>query len=78
MLSPFLINLIHFSIEGEGFIAGVDNGYQASVEPFKANYRKAYNGLCLAILQNNGKKGTIQLSADSEGLESNAIIIKVE
>ena len=74
---PLADNLINFSVEGEGFIAGVDNGYQASLEPFKANYRKAYNGMCLVILQNTGKKGTIKLAAASEGLESATIEVKV-
>jgi beta-galactosidase len=46
-LVPNADNLIHFRIEGEGIIAGVDNGLQTSMESFKANYRKAFNGKCL-------------------------------
>ncbi|MBN1926089.1 MAG: DUF4982 domain-containing protein [Prolixibacteraceae bacterium] len=74
-LVPYADNLIQFDIEGEGFIAGVDNGYQASHESFKAYHRKAYNGMCLAIIQNMGKEGIIKLKASSEGLESASIQI---
>ncbi|MDN3587657.1 beta-galactosidase GalB [Pedobacter aquatilis] len=68
-------NLVDFKVEGEGFVAGVDNGFQASVEPFKANYRKAFHGLCLAILQSTEKNGTIKLTATSTGLAASSITI---
>ena len=68
-LVPYADNLIQFSIEGNGRIVGVDNGLQTSMEPFKANYRKAYNGLCLVIIQaGSAKKGNILLTASSNGL----------
>jgi beta-galactosidase len=75
-LVPDAGNLVNFKVSGEGFIAGVDNGYQASMEPFKANYRKAYNGMCLAIVQSNGKPGKIALEASSDGLQSAGVNIK--
>lgn len=74
-LVPNADNLVNFKLEGEGFIAGVDNGFQASLEPFKANYRKAFNGLCLAIIQAKEKAGTIKLTATSNGLTSSSILI---
>ncbi|MFV0377720.1 MAG: beta-galactosidase GalB [Mangrovibacterium sp.] len=70
---PDAANLIKFRVEGEGSIAGVDNGYQASTEPFKANYRKAFNGMCLLIVQSTAKSGTIKVTASSEGLETRMI-----
>ncbi len=73
---PDADNLVKFSIRGEGFIAGVDNGYQASMEPFKADYRKAFNGFCLAIIQSSEKRGTIELRAAAEGLDSAVISLK--
>ncbi len=72
---PNADNLVDFKIEGDGFIAGVDNGFQASLEPFKANYRKAFHGLCLAILQSTEKSGNIKLTATSNGLSSSSITI---
>ncbi|KAA8486386.1 beta-galactosidase [Arcticibacter tournemirensis] len=73
---PDADNLVKFSIRGEGFIAGVDNGYQASMEPFKADHRKAFNGLCLAIIQSSEKRGTIVLRAVAEGLDPAVISLK--
>ncbi|MDZ7313440.1 MAG: DUF4982 domain-containing protein [candidate division KSB1 bacterium] len=74
-LVPRADNLIHFEISGEGKIVGVDNGLQTSLEPFKANYRKAFNGLCLAVVQSTEKAGKISLKATSEGLQEAAIVI---
>jgi beta-galactosidase len=67
--------LINFEITGEGTIAGVDNGLQTSDELFKANYRKAFNGLCLAVIQSTENAGKISLKATSEGLQEAAIVI---
>ncbi|MCB2408852.1 beta-galactosidase GalB [Hymenobacter lucidus] len=67
-LVPNAPNLVKFAVSGPGFVAGVDNGYQASLEPFKADSRKAYNGMCLAIIQTSEKGGTITVQATAEGL----------
>jgi beta-galactosidase len=77
-LVPNANHLVNFKLTGSGFIAGVDNGFQASLEPFKANYRKAFNGMCLAIIQSNEKVGTIKLTATSTGLKSASLIINAE
>ena len=75
-LCPNADNLVEFSIEGNGFIAGVDNGSPISLERFKAGKRKAFYGKCLVVVQNNGKKGDIKLDAVSEGLKHAHIDIK--
>lgn len=75
-LVPDASNLVHFQISGPGFIAGVDNGSETDHEPFKADYRKAYNGLCLAIIQSNGKAGEITVTAKSAGLSTAKVEIK--
>ncbi|WP_324673557.1 beta-galactosidase GalB [Hymenobacter sp. GOD-10R] len=67
-LVPNADNLVNFATSGPASIASVDNGYQASLEPFKATYRKAYNGMCLAIIQTQEKGGNITLTATAEGL----------
>lgn len=73
---PNADNLIQFKIRGEGFIAGVDNGNPVSMEPFKANQRKAMNGRCLAIIQTTNKKGKITLEAYGDGLKPQTIILE--
>jgi beta-galactosidase len=78
-LVPDADNLIHFSVEGNGKIIGVDNGSQISAEPFKANYRKAFNGLCLVMLQaTEPGKGKIILTATSGELKFSRIVINVK
>lgn len=77
-LIPNADNLVNFKIEGAGFIAGVDNGNQTSHESFKANYRKAFNGLCLAVVQSAGKAGTITLTATSEGLQGATVVVEAQ
>ncbi len=72
---PTANNLIQFNSSGEGFIAGVDSGDPISHESFKGNSHTALNGLALAILQSNGKKGIIRLTASAEGLQSSNITI---
>lgn len=74
-LVPDADNLVNFKIKGEGFIAGVDNGLQTSMEPFKASYRKAFNGLCLAIIQSKERAGKIILEATSKGLQQTQLTI---
>lgn len=75
-LVPNADNLVKFNVKGQGFIAGVDNGYQASMESFKSPFRKAYNGMCLAIIQSKEKSGKITLQATSDGLKPASITIK--
>jgi len=77
-LVPDAANNIQFKISGAGFIAGVDNGCQTSLESFKGSEHKAFNGLCLAVVQSNGKPGVIKLQAQSAGLTAATIDITVK
>jgi beta-galactosidase len=65
---PDAANELDFQVEGEGVLAGLDNGYQADLASFKASRHKAYNGLCLAIIQAKKKAGSIVLRVRGEGL----------
>jgi beta-galactosidase len=75
---PYADNLVNFEISGEGKIIGVDNGLQTSLESFKANHRKAFNGLCLVVIQSQRNAGKIFLKASSEGLQSALIEIQTK
>ncbi len=77
-LVPDASNLVQFEVSGNGFIAGVDNGSETSMESFKDNKRKAFNGKALVVLQNNGKKGTITLKATAAGLQSATVTINAQ
>jgi beta-galactosidase len=68
---PTAGNLVKFALDGPGKIAGVDNGNPATVEPFQADYRKAFNGLALLIVRSErGKPGHVRVTATGEGLRA--------
>jgi beta-galactosidase len=78
-LIPNANDLINFEVIGGGKLVGVDNGYQANLDSFKASSYKVYNGKCIAIIQSNGKKERIQLKASTgNGISSATIDVKVE
>jgi beta-galactosidase len=62
-------NLIEFKVEGEGLLAGTDNGNPQDITPMKSNRRNSFNGLTLAIIQSTQKSGTIRVTAVSENLK---------
>ncbi|MGG7079663.1 Ig-like domain-containing protein, partial [Clostridium sardiniense] len=69
-LVPDADNLINFEVKGNGKIVGVDNGNAASVERYKDNKRKAFNGKALVIVQSTKNAGSFTLTATSQGLSS--------
>jgi len=68
-LVPDAANLIQFNVSGAGSITAVDNGSQTSLESFKDNKRKAFNGLCLAVIRSNNAAGNIIVKATAMGLQ---------
>ena len=65
---PKANNLLTFELEGAGKLIGVENGDIIDLSPHKVDYRKAFNGKCLGIIQSNGLKGDIKLKIKSKGL----------
>ena len=80
---PRAKDLIRFSITGPGVIAAVDNAENASVEPFQASERSAYQGVCFAMVKRVGLVGSkkslegfkIIVSGHADGLKSGQIEI---
>jgi len=64
-MMPTAANEVAFEIEGEGKIIGLDSGDPQSHEDYRSNRRKAFNGLCLAIVQSTGRPGQIRLTASA-------------
>ena len=75
-MCPIADNLISFEIAGEGSLIGVDNGDPASHESFQAAERKAFNGLCLAIVKSTARPGEIQVTVTSPGLQAKSVVVK--
>ena len=77
-LCPNAMNQIQFKLEGDGFIAGVDNGDQTSHESMKGSTIKAFYGKCLAVVQANEHPGTLSLTASSAGLTDATVQIEIK
>ncbi|MGY6649757.1 beta-galactosidase GalB [Wenyingzhuangia sp. IMCC45574] len=74
-LCPNADNLVNFTVRGAGDLVGVDNGNQISLESFQADHRKAFSGMCLAILRSTKKGGEIKLTAKSKYLKSAKVVV---
>ena len=66
--APLADNPVTFQIDGPGRLIGVGNGDPTSHEPDKGSSRKAFCGLCVAIVQATKSAGEITVTAASPGL----------
>jgi beta-galactosidase len=65
---PITDNLVTFKVTGAGRMKGVGNGDPTSHESDIGSSRKAFSGLCLAIVQAGASVGPIYIQATSPGL----------
>ncbi|HEV2318624.1 MAG TPA: glycoside hydrolase family 2 TIM barrel-domain containing protein [Verrucomicrobiae bacterium] len=75
---PHANNLISFSVSGPGEIVAVDNGDNASHEPFQATKRHAYEGECVAYLRATIPASEIKVSATAGSLEPGSMVIRAD
>lgn len=73
---PNADNLIHFTVEGEGKLLGIDNGDPRDDNSLKLAERKAFNGHTYAVVQSTQKQGNIALIVRSDGLKDATVAIK--
>jgi beta-galactosidase len=72
---PAADNEVSFRLTGEGRVMGVGNGDPTNHEPDTASSRKAFCGLCMAVVQSSKTAGNISVEASSPGLSSASISI---
>jgi beta-galactosidase len=72
---PDADNRIRFAVKGHGALVATNNGYEADTTSFTSPVKKAYNGLCLAVLRSGRGRGRIVLTAVSPGLASASVTI---
>ena len=72
---PVADNLINFTIEGDGFIAGTDNGDPTDPNSLKKPSRKLFSGKALVVVQSHKKARKIILKAISPNLKGDSIEI---
>ena len=79
LLVPGSCNQLSFSVEGPARIIATDNGDATSHESFQSNTKKAYNGLCLVILEaDRGASGSFTLKAESKGLNPASVRVDIK
>ncbi len=67
---PIRDNQIRFRGSGPGKVIGVGNGDPTSHESDVGSTRRAFSGLCMALVQSLKSAGTIRVEASSPGLAS--------
>lgn len=76
-LVPDATQEIAFKVEGAARLIGVDNGDPFSHESYKASHRRAFHGLCQALLQSTARPGQVLITASSAGLQSAVLTLAV-
>jgi len=72
---PITDNLVRFKVAGEGKLIGVGNGDPTDQASDKGTMRKAFSGLCMAIVQSTKSAGSITVEATSPWLTPARITI---
>ena len=72
---PITDNEVTFKVTGDGKLIGLGNGDPTDQAPDKGSSRKAFSGLCMAIIQATKKTGSITVEATSPGLSSAKVTI---
>jgi beta-galactosidase len=72
---PIADNEVTFAVTGPARVIGVGNGDPSSHEPDRASKRRAFNGLCMALVQSKKTPGVISVEATADGLASATVTI---
>jgi beta-galactosidase len=74
-LVPITDNTVTFKVTGAGKLIGVGNGDPTDHAPDKGSWRKAFSGMCMALIQSTKEGGTITVEATSPGLTPASVTI---
>ncbi|MGA2266871.1 MAG: beta-galactosidase GalA [Bryobacteraceae bacterium] len=75
---PTADNQVSFRVSGQGKVIGVGNGDPTSHEPDKGSSRRAFSGLCMALVQSMKTAGNITVEASSPGLTPASLTISAK
>jgi beta-galactosidase len=70
---PITDNVVEFKVSGAAKLIGTGNGDPTNQEPDKGTARKAFCGLCMAVVQSTKAAGNITVEASSPGLTSSSV-----
>ncbi len=77
-ICPTATNEVSFSVSGAGSYRAAANGDATCLVPFQSPTMPAFSGQLTAIVQASGHKGTIELTATSQGLTPATLKINVK
>jgi beta-galactosidase len=72
---PIADSPLTFKVSGGGKLIGLGNGDPSCHELDKSDRRRAFNGLCMAIVQTSKSADKIHVEASSPGLESATVVL---
>lgn len=72
---PITDNEVTFTVSGTGKLLGTGNGDPTNHEPDQGKSRKAFSGLCMAVVQSGKAAGDITVEAVSPGLTASKVTI---
>jgi beta-galactosidase len=75
---PTADNQVSYRVSGQGKVIGVGNGDPTNHESDKASSRKAFSGLCMALVQSTKAAGSITVEATSPGLAPASVTISAK
>ncbi len=70
--------VVSFKVTGRGEVAGVGSGNPRDMSSFQQPNKKAYQGICLAIIRPETNPGRIKVRAAAVGLKGASITISVK
>ena len=72
-------NSLHYKLEGDARIIGIDNGNPECHESWKdTRNRTAFNGLAYCVIRAGKTAGQIKLTVEGEGLASAQLVIELQ
>jgi len=69
-------NRISITVEGAGYLAGIDNGDSADYEQYKGASKRLFSGKLLAIVGATLETGEIKVTAQSPGLPAKTLALQ--
>ena len=75
---PYANGNVTFTANGAGVVVGVGNGDPSDHDPDRAAHRKAFHGLCLAVVQAKERGGKITFTANAPGLKSAVVTLNAK
>lgn len=77
-LVPNAQNRITFTVEGDGELIGVDNGWTTDHDSYQKHNRRAFNGKVQAIVRSTKEAGVFTVTASADGLKSAGVTVSTE